>query len=67
MNKKYRIEMPKDAGERIARGVKSIQSSGASAVCFWCGFLYQQYDRDAEEAHLLLCPEYPAESKNFLH
>jgi hypothetical protein len=55
--------MPKDTGERIVRAVKGIQPSEACAVCFWCGFIYQQYDRDTEEAHLLLCPEYPAEQE----
>ncbi len=60
-----RIHLPKDWPYRAKRALRRLGSRQIVAACFWCGHAYRhgEYSPDAEDAHLLQCPEFPEDGK----
>ena len=50
---------------KVRRAVRRASRRGFGASCLWCGHGYRlgEYTPEAEDAHMLLCPNYPDEGK----
>jgi len=60
-----RIHLPKDWPYRAKRALRRFRRRNVVAACFWCGHAYRsgEYSPEAEDAHLLQCPEFPEDGK----
>jgi hypothetical protein len=60
-----RIHIPKNWKRRATRALSNLNKPGVAAACFWCGHQYRigEYRPEAEDDHLLQCPEYPQDGK----
>ncbi len=60
-----RIHLPKDWPYRAGRALRRLGSRKIVAACFWCGHSYcrGEYSLEAEDTHLLQCPEFPEDGK----
>jgi hypothetical protein len=52
------INFPEDTADKIKRAAE--QRDSYAAVCFWCGYGYDEYTRKAENEHFAYhCPDAP--------
>ena len=57
------IQIPPDAEQKVERALSQLGTY--KAVCFWCGYGYEEYTRKAEDEHFAnRCPEAPQELKD---
>ena len=59
------LDLPKDWPYRAKRALRRLGRRSVAASCFWCGHTYRcgEYGPEAEDAHLLQCPEFPEDGK----
>jgi hypothetical protein len=50
---------------KLRRALRRLSRPGLAGICVWCGHGYRrgEYSPEAEDAHMLQCPEFPEDGK----